>query len=945
MPTSNIRQRPSSAQLSLRSESRKWLNRYTPELFHNPISRDRTKTYNSWKQTTNNKNTFNNNNYYKKHRPQSAHVQRTAVYIKSSPNILIGRRPKSAGIARDRRRIQSATIRRRKLYNKETKTYVKNNNVKDNLSHHQNKPSKFISQALREASSREKSAKHIKHTLTFHEPEVEVRPTSGHSGGLRNGQYYFLAAYQNRLRGDYSSAIKHYTSALAHYKQDVRALLNRGYCLCRIGRIERATVDFQRAAEINPTTPFGWYNLGLAHQKLHNTSKSIEALSKALECFEHLPKDHYHTWKDLKERDAFIESNMPLHASIILTRAMSYRLSNQFFEASRDYAKLEALKAKHGAERFGNVLNHKGNGGTEFFSTGPVYDLKKQSANYEQKSIGIDQLKKEGDLSHLSEYFQEALKSLQKQGTHRSEDDLKVLLDLTVNVPVFKKLSQENHKKLCRKMICVTLHDGDILFDQGEEGHLFYVIVVGKISLHMQSRHHRISSEREHTNIQQQGDEEEEETLKDDNEEASIDDSSKDTTTNNNNTTTKELSENNMTWETLWRNILLDKKNVKKFTTKDEKEMVYITTLHIGDSFGELALTENAPRRATCVSSGKSILLTVGKEDFDLILKQQHEEEIEKTWKFLKNVDLLRSINDEDLKSLAGIVEREHHNCDSILLAEGQDYHNLRIIRTGKCRVVKNLAIRNNHAVDHTHDAALTNVVGTTSPLSSKMDRKRRQRRRTVENLALVSSRHSQGNKYSVEREHDITWEIRRDEAVKDHLKLAKAKKNWNSSRHDAHHPDSVEAFELEEIHNHSNDENMKKGNKKQQKKVRRKEPVELCTLFPGDTIGEENILGVEDPKTGHVVHVRRKTNASIVADTQVEVLIIHKVDLFRRTNFSIRSKMRANVIAKRGRSHTSVLEDPGEQIKRKEAWEKYRAKLLKGLNDAHLARAVIHGR
>ena len=77
---------------------------------------------------------------------------------------------------------------------------------------------------------------------------------------------------------------------------------------------------------------------------------------------------------------------------------------------------------------------------------------------------------------------------------------------------------------------------------------------------------------------------------------------------------------------------------------------------------------------------------------------------------------------------------------------------------------MKNLAIRNNHAVDHTHDAALENVVGTTSPLSSKMDRKRRQRRRTVENLALVSSRYSQGNKYSVEREHDITWEIRRDE-------------------------------------------------------------------------------------------------------------------------------------------------------------------------------------
>ena len=118
-----------------------------------------------------------------------------------------------------------------------------------------------------------------------------------------------------------------------------------------------------------------------------------------------------------------------------------------------------------------------------------------------------------------------------------------------------------------------------------------------------------------------------------------------------------------------------------------------------------------------------------------------------------------------------------------------------------------------------------------------------------------------------------------------------------------------------------------------------------MCTLFPGDTIGEENILGVEDPDTGHVVHVRRKTSASIVADTQVEVLIIKKVDLFRRTNFSIRSKMRKNVKSKSGKSHTSVLEDPAEYVKRKEAWEKYRTNLLKDLNEAHLQRAVIHGR
>ncbi len=912
---------------------------YPPELFHLPISRDRTKTFRSWKKTTSSTSNINRNNFYHKGRnSRPAQAQKRGGYIKSSPNILIGARPHSAGKARSRRRIQSATIRRRKLYNKETNRYVENNNVKHSLKHHQIKPTKFISHAIREASSREKSAKHMEHTLTFHEQEVEVRPTSGHRGGLRNGQYYFLAAYESRLRGEYHEAIKHYTSALAYYKQDVRALLNRGYCLSRIGRIERAVFDFQRVAEINPTMPFGYYNLGVAQQKLHNIPESINALSKALECFEQLPHDQDHTWKGLKERDAFIKSNLPLHASVILTRAMSYRLNNQFFEASRDYAKLETLKEKHGVKVISKILNHKGNGDTEFYSTGPVYGPREKSINYEEKSIGIDQLKKEGDLSHLSEYFQEALKSLQKPGVHRDNRDLKVLQDLTINVPVFKKLSKENHKKLCTKMMCVSLTDGDVLFDQGEEGRLFYVIVVGKISLHMQSRHHRISTEREYNdaevNLQPQRQVDHDSTCDDE----TKPNDKRDNLSSNNSNYKREID---MTWETLWKNVLLGEKRIKKFTHKDEQEMVYVTTLHIGDSFGELALTENAPRRATCVSSGKSILLTVGKDDFDSILKRQHEEEIEKTWKFLKNVDLLRSIGDKDLKSLAGIVEREHHNCDSIILAEGQEYYNLRIIRTGKCRVVKNLSIRDNHAI-HEQVESLTKE----TPFAGKLKRKRQQRRRTVENLSLVSSRHSQGNKYSVSREDDLTWEVRRADAVKDHLKLSMAKKNWNSSRHDAHHPDSAQALEIGKIHNNGG-AGIYKSKSKTTKNVQKviNEPIDLCTLFPGDTIGEENILGVEDPDTGHVVHVRRKTSASIVADTQVEVLIIKKVDLFRRTNFSIRSKMRKNVKSKSGKSHTSVLEDPAEYVKRKEAWEKYRTNLLKDLNEAHLQRAVIHGR
>ena len=135
-----------------------------------------------------------------------------------------------------------------------------------------------------EAAAREKCAKHIQHTLTFHEPQVEVRPNHSGNGGIRKGQYFFLAAYQSRLRGEYLAAVRHYTSALAHYKQDTKALLNRGYCLCRVGKIGRAIEDFKRAAKLSPASPFAWYNLGIAHQKLYNTNSSIEAFTKAIEC-------------------------------------------------------------------------------------------------------------------------------------------------------------------------------------------------------------------------------------------------------------------------------------------------------------------------------------------------------------------------------------------------------------------------------------------------------------------------------------------------------------------------------------------------------------------------------------------------------------------------------------------------------------------------------------
>ena len=61
---------------------------------------------------------------------------------------------------------------------------------------------------------------------------------------------------------------------------------------------------------------------------------------------------------------------------------------------------------------------------------------------------------------------------MQKPSSERDNKDLKVLADLTSNVPAFKSFLKDNHRKFCSKMIGV-IDDGD-KFVRPEEGFSMY---------------------------------------------------------------------------------------------------------------------------------------------------------------------------------------------------------------------------------------------------------------------------------------------------------------------------------------------------------------------------------------------------------------------------------------------------------------------------------------
>ena len=66
----------------------------------------------------------------------------------------------------------------------------------------------------------------------------------------------------------------------------------------------------------------------------------------------------------------------------------------------------------------------------------------------------------------------------------RNEDQTLWLMDMLKGHRFFSKLEPAVVKELCKQLELRTLTKGDVLFQQGAEGKVFYIILSGQISLH-----------------------------------------------------------------------------------------------------------------------------------------------------------------------------------------------------------------------------------------------------------------------------------------------------------------------------------------------------------------------------------------------------------------------------------------------------------------------------
>ena len=128
----------------------------------------------------------------------------------------------------------------------------------------------------------------------------------------------------------------------------------------------------------------------------------------------------------------------------------------------------------------------------------------------------------------------------------------------------------------------------------------------------------------------------------------------------------------------------------KTFNPEDSPK--FLKTYQPGESFGELALLYNCPRAATIIcSTDECILWSLDRETFNHIVKDAAQKKREKYENFLKNVDILSTIDDYELGQICDSLKDGIYKKDEYIIREGELGDVFYILEEGKCNATKTL--------------------------------------------------------------------------------------------------------------------------------------------------------------------------------------------------------------------------------------------------------------
>ena len=128
----------------------------------------------------------------------------------------------------------------------------------------------------------------------------------------------------------------------------------------------------------------------------------------------------------------------------------------------------------------------------------------------------------------------------------------------------------------------------------------------------------------------------------------------------------------------------------KKYQDSNEPKLV--KKYQAGDAFGELALLYNAPRAASITAESDEVITWVlDRETFNHIVKEAAQKKREKYENFLKNVEILSTIEPYELMQISDALKTATFKKGDYIIKEGEMGDVFYILEEGECEATKTL--------------------------------------------------------------------------------------------------------------------------------------------------------------------------------------------------------------------------------------------------------------
>lgn len=141
----------------------------------------------------------------------------------------------------------------------------------------------------------------------------------------------------------------------------------------------------------------------------------------------------------------------------------------------------------------------------------------------------------------------------------------------------------------------------------------------------------------------------------------------------------------------------------ERLDSPESVELVRLTCLDHGRTFGELALiSENKVRAARATAVKRTLLMVLTADDYKWSVQQEQESFVCERVRFLRSVDrsVLEDAPETDLRAMAGHMRLESHIGNHTILEQGSEVDRVIFLKSGFCKVVRQLHPRFKKAFD-----------------------------------------------------------------------------------------------------------------------------------------------------------------------------------------------------------------------------------------------------